>query len=31
MDYKRLTVELLDKADERILKIIYHFIKELLD
>lgn len=31
MDYKRMIVELLDKADERISKLIYYFVKELLD
>lgn len=30
MDYKRMIIELLDKADERTLKLIYYFIKELL-
>ncbi len=31
MDYKRAIIELINKADERTLKLIYRFIKGLLD
>lgn len=30
MDYKKLIVELLDKADERKLRLIYFYVKALL-
>ncbi len=30
MDYKELIIELLDKADNRILKLIYCYVKAIL-
>ena len=30
MDYKKLIIELLDKADERVLKLLYCYIKAIL-
>lgn len=30
MNYKKLIVKMLDLADERILKLIYHHLKALL-
>ncbi len=30
MDYKQMIINMLDKADERCLKLIYHHIKSLL-
>jgi hypothetical protein len=30
MDYKKLIIEMLDKADVQKLKIIYHYIKAFL-
>lgn len=30
MDYKKLIIELLDKADNRILKLIYCYVKAIL-
>ena len=30
VDYKRIIIEMLDKADERLLKLIYCYVKALL-
>lgn len=30
MDYKELIIEMIDKADDKRLKTIYHFIKSIL-
>lgn len=29
--YKEMIIEMLDKADERVLKLVYIFLKKLLD
>lgn len=31
MNYKEMIIELLDDADERILRLVYVFLKKLMD